>query len=102
MLPVRTAYHLQRHEGKNLRGYKIQIQIHCYGGLNDKWLNPYSDKVVEEKATEGIKKMLVFSPSFIADCLETTYEIGIEYNEIFKKFGGTEITPVESLNENPV
>ena len=70
--------------------------------LNDKWLKPYSDKVVEEKATEGIKKMLVFSPSFIADCLETTYEIGVEYNELFKKFGGTEITLVESLNENPV
>ncbi|MES2394550.1 MAG: ferrochelatase, partial [Bacteroidota bacterium] len=52
--------------------------------LNDKWIKPYSDKVVEQKAKEGKKKMLIFSPAFVSDCLETIYEIGTEYNEIFK------------------
>ncbi len=69
--------------------------------LNDKWIKPYSDKVIEQKGKEGKKKMLVFSPAFVADCLETIYEIGIEYNEIFKKYGGEKIQLVESLNEHP-
>src|SRR3990172_11121513 len=47
--------------------------------LDDKWLKPYSDKVIEEKAKQGVKKILVFSPAFVSDCLETIYEIGTEY-----------------------
>lgn len=70
--------------------------------LNDKWIKPYSDKVVERKANEGKKNMLVFSPAFVADCLETIYEIGTEYNEIFEKHGGKKVQLVESLNDHPV
>jgi len=69
--------------------------------LNDKWIKPYSDKVVEQKAKEGKKKLLIFSPAFVADCLETIYEIGIEYDEIFKEHGGEKVTLVESLNDSP-
>ena len=70
--------------------------------MNDRWLEPFSDKVVEQKAKEGVKKLLAFSPAFIADCLETTVEIGIEYNEIFKENGGTQLDLVESLNDHPL
>ncbi|MBL7892290.1 MAG: ferrochelatase [Bacteroidia bacterium] len=70
--------------------------------LDDKWLKPYSDKVVEEKARQGVKRMLVFSPAFVADCLETIYEIGVEYNEIFHEHGGEKLQLVESLNSHPV
>lgn len=69
--------------------------------LDDKWLKPYSDKVIEEQAKQGIKKILVFSPAFVADCLETIYEIGTEYDHIFKQHGGEKLQLVESLNENP-
>lgn len=69
--------------------------------LNDKWIKPYSDKIIEEKAKEGKKKMLVFSPAFVADCLETIYEIGTEYQEIFTHHGGEKIQLVESLNDSP-
>lgn len=70
--------------------------------LDDKWLKPYSDKVIEELGKKGIKKLLVFSPAFVADCLETLYEIGTEYNEIFKAHGGESVTLVKSLNDNDV
>lgn len=70
--------------------------------LNDKWIKPYSDKVIEELAKKGMKKLLVFSPAFVADCLETIYEIGTEYNEIFTEHGGEKVELVESLNTNPV
>jgi len=66
--------------------------------LNDKWLKPYSDKVVAELAKTGAKKILVFSPAFVADCLETIYEIGTEYDEIFRQHGGEKVTLVSSLN----
>lgn len=68
--------------------------------LDNKWLKPFSDKVVEELANKGAKKILVFSPAFVADCLETIYEIGTEYEEIFKHHGGEKITLVNSLNAN--
>jgi protoporphyrin/coproporphyrin ferrochelatase len=70
--------------------------------LNDKWIKPYSDKVIERKAQEGKRKVLVFSPAFVADCLETIYEIGKEYDEIFIKNGGEKVELVESLNDHPV
>jgi ferrochelatase len=68
--------------------------------LNDKWIKPYSDKVIAEKAKEGKKKILVFSPAFVADCLETIYEIGTEYQEIFEAHGGEKVQLVESLNDS--
>ena len=68
--------------------------------LDQKWLQPFSDKVIEDLAKKGSKKVLVFSPAFVADCLETIYEIGTEYNEIFKEHGGEKITLVTSLNAN--
>ncbi len=70
--------------------------------LNDKWLKPFSDKVVEELAQKGIKKLLVFSPAFTADCLETTIEIGHEYQDIFSANGGDKLQLVESLNDSPI
>ena len=79
---------------------KEKYTISFQSRLNDKWLKPYSDKIIEEKAKSGIKNMLVFSPAFVADCLETVYEIGTEYAEIFKHHGGKELQLVESLNEN--
>lgn len=66
--------------------------------LDNGWLKPYSDKVIEELAKKGFKKVLVFSPAFVADCLETIYEIGTEYREIFEQHGGQHLDWVESLN----
>jgi len=70
--------------------------------LDKKWLEPFSDRVVEEWGKKGAKKLLIFSPAFIADCLETTIEIGTEYQEIFEEHGGHEVQLVESLNDHPL
>jgi ferrochelatase len=68
--------------------------------LDKKWLTPFSDKVVEEWGKRGAKKLLVFSPAFVADCLETIIEIGEEYQEIFEKHGGEKVQLVPSSNTN--
>lgn len=68
--------------------------------LDNKWLTPFTDHELERLAAEGKKRILVFCPSFTADCLETTIEIGTEYKELFTEKGGEEIDLVESLNSN--
>ena len=50
------------------------------------------------KTKKGVKKVLVFSPSFTSDCLETIIEIGYEYKELFINSGGLKLDYVESLN----
>ncbi|MFT5502576.1 MAG: ferrochelatase [Gammaproteobacteria bacterium] len=75
----------------------------CFQSRLDKnWLEPFSDKVVESQAKKGAKKLLVFSPAFTADCLETVIEIGDEYQQIFIQNGGENVQLVESLNDHPL
>jgi ferrochelatase len=70
--------------------------------LDEKWLKPFSDKVVEDCAKKGMKRILVFSPAFTADCLETIIEISDEYQHIFEAKGGEKVQLVESLNDHPL
>lgn len=65
------------------------------------WIKPYSDQVIKNLADKGAKKLLVFSPAFVADCLETVHEIGVEYDELFQEHGGEKVTLVPSLNATP-
>ncbi|WP_293304207.1 ferrochelatase [Pedobacter sp. UBA5917] len=66
------------------------------------WVQPYTTDVLKKLAGEGKKRLLVFSPAFVADCLETLYEITVEYHEEFKELGGEHVQLVESLNDSPV
>ena len=68
---------------------------------NDPWAQPYTSSVIHQLAEKGAKRILVFSPAFVADCLETLYEIAEEYDEELKSLGGEKIQLVESLNDNP-
>lgn len=67
----------------------------------DPWAQPYTSEVIHRLGTNGAKRLLVFSPAFVADCLETLYEIAQEYDLEFKALGGEGIQLVESLNDNP-
>lgn len=67
----------------------------------DPWVKPYTDEILEELPGKGIKKVLAFSPAFVADCLETTIEVGHEFKEAFLAAGGEKWTLVESLNTHP-
>ncbi|MFL0162645.1 ferrochelatase [Aquirufa salirivi] len=67
----------------------------------DPWLQPYTDETIKKLVKEGKKKILAFSPAFVADCLETTIEVGEEYKELFEEAGGEHWQLVESLNNSP-
>lgn len=68
----------------------------------DEWLKPYTADKLSHLAGAGKKRILVICPAFVADCLETLYEIGIEYRDAFLMAGGERLQLVESLNDNPI
>jgi ferrochelatase len=67
---------------------------------NEPWTEPYTSYTLHRMAKEGHKRVLVFCPAFVADCLETLYEIGIEYEKEFKAEGGETLHLVPSLNSS--
>ncbi|UII26495.1 ferrochelatase [Fulvivirga maritima] len=66
----------------------------------DPWIQPYTDDTIIHLIEEGVKNLLVVSPSFVADCLETTLEIGEEYRELFLSNGGKKFHFTRSLNDD--
>ncbi len=69
---------------------------------SDPWIKPYTTDILKECAGRGQKRLLVFSPSFVADCLETISEISHEYAEEFRQMGGEVLDLVEGLNSHPL
>ncbi|WP_046244860.1 ferrochelatase [Hymenobacter terrenus] len=67
----------------------------------DPWLKPYTDIALKDFPAKGIKNVLAFSPAFVADCLETTIEVGDEFKELFEEAGGEHWQLVPSLNSEP-
>lgn len=65
------------------------------------WIQPYTSDTLHDLANKGVKRLLVFSPAFVSDCIETLDEIQVEYANEFKELGGEEVVMVESLNDNP-
>ena len=68
--------------------------------LTKNWIEPFTDEVLEDFPSKGIKNILVLSPAFTADNLETLYEIDDEYKELFIENGGKSLTMVPSLNDS--
>ena len=65
----------------------------------EEWITPYTEQVVEELINNGHKELVLYAPSFVVDCLETTDELGHVLLEEAKEWGGN-IYPVECLNTN--
>ena len=66
----------------------------------EEWLQPYTDKTVEQLARDGVKSIAVFNPGFVSDCLETLEEIAVEAGEIFHHAGGENFTHIPCLNDS--
>lgn len=62
------------------------------------WLEPYTEQTLCELARQGVRRVLVASPGFTTDCLETIDEIGREVTEAFHKAGGERLVRCPCLN----
>lgn len=104
----RFSYLAQSNETARLIAEKLNISKDNYSLCfqsrlgKEPWVQPYTTDVLKKLASEGKKRLLVFSPAFVADCLETLYEITVEYHEEFKELGGEHVQLVESLNNHPL
>jgi len=102
------CYSAQSHDTARLIAEKLNIPKEkytiCFQSRlgNDPWVQPYTSGIVAKLANEGKKRVLVFCPAFVADCLETVYEVTEEYGAEFKALGGEHIQLVESLNDSPI
>lgn len=65
----------------------------------EEWLQPYTDRTVEALARSGVKSLAVMTPGFVADCLETIEEIGVENADIFRENGGVNFARIPCLND---
>ena len=96
-----TCYQTTRELVKRLGLKNGQFSVSFQSRLSNNWMTPFTDKNLVSRAKQGIKSILVVAPAFVADCLETTVEIGWEYKELFTKNGGENLQLVESLNDSP-
>ena len=77
-----TVYETTKLIANKLNLDTSKYEVTFQSRLTNKWLDPFSDKVLELLPSMNQKKVLVFSPAFTADCLETIFEIGDEYKEL--------------------
>lgn len=67
-----------------------------------KWIRPFTDEVLVKLAREGVKRLAIACPSFVADCLETLEEIGLRADAAFREAGGEQLALVPAVNAHPV
>ncbi len=65
----------------------------------EEWLQPYTDETIEKLAHDGIKRIVIVSPAFVCECIETLEEIAMEGKKEFLEAGGEEYTYIPCLND---
>jgi protoporphyrin/coproporphyrin ferrochelatase len=111
-VPERTLhlgdpYHCQCYKTARLLAEALQLDKSQYQVSfqsrfgKAKWLEPATDKTLQALATQGVGRVDVFCPGFVADCLETLEEIAMEGREIFLHAGGQDFHCIPCLNDSP-
>ena len=97
-------YHCYCHKttrliGEKFNSIKVKTTFQSRFGPQE-WLQPYTDKTLENLPKEGIKNVLTICPGFSSDCVETLEEILIQGKESFISAGGKNFDMVPCLNDN--
>ena len=101
-----NCYRRQVIATSNLVMQQLKIPVGKYSlsfqsRLGKGWLQPFTDKRLEDMPKESIKKLLILCPAFVSDCLETLEEIEERGKEIFMKAGGESFKMIPCLNVHP-
>ncbi len=94
---VRTTYLVREQLGYDENQLVMAFQSR-FGRA--KWLKPYTIDTVKALAKRGVKNLVVITPGFSADCLETLEEIAVENAHVFKRYGGENFAAIPCLNDS--
>lgn len=83
----------------NLPEEKVFVSFQSRLG-KDPWIKPYTDFVLQDFPSEGIKNIAIVAPAFVSDCLETLEEIAMGGKEIFETNGGENYHYISCLNDS--
>jgi protoporphyrin/coproporphyrin ferrochelatase len=78
---------------------KLQLVFQSRFGRAE-WLQPYAQETVEGLPKQGVKNLLMISPGFSSDCVETLEELAIGLKETFQENGGEHFAVVPCLNDS--
>lgn len=95
---MRTASALAEHLGLAQGSWSVSFQSRLGRA---KWIEPYTEARLDELAKQGVKKVMVMCPAFVADCIETLEEIGDRGREQFREAGGEDLVLIPCLNDDP-
>lgn len=94
----RTAHALVKELGLGPEDWQMTFQSR-FGP--QPWLQPYTDRTLQELARSGVKRVDLVCPGFAADCLETLEENNILNRELYMAAGGREFHFIPCLNDRP-
>ncbi len=103
----KTCYKHQTHETTRLIAEALDLKKDTFSQSfqsrlgRDPWITPYTDEVIVNLAQKGIKHLVMISPAFVSDCLETLEELGERAKHDFLQAGGTQFTLIPCLNTHP-
>lgn len=80
-------------------GARVRVTFQSRFGAQ-KWLEPYTEPTLREWARQGVRRVDVMCPGFLADCLETLEEIKIECRDAFQAEGGETLNYISCLNDD--
>ena len=95
---LKTTQAFARQAGLDPARYAVSFQSRLTG---EPWLTPYTDYELVRLPKEGKKRLLVITPAFTTDCLETLEEIRMQGSESFLAAGGESFTHIPCLNDHP-
>jgi ferrochelatase len=105
MLARGDPYHFECHKTARLLAERLELaESHWQIGFQSRfgraeWIEPYTASILADYGRNGVRRVDVICPGFVADCLETLEELGIEGRKIFLGAGGREFHLVPCLNE---
>ena len=95
---TRTTRLFAQRAGLDPARWSLAFQSRIAG---EPWLTPYTDFEYKRLAAEGRTRILVITPAFVTDCLETLEEIRVRGAEEFVEAGGKSFTHIPCLNDHP-
>ena len=96
---LRTARLFAQRAGIAPGRWSVAFQSRLAG---EPWLRPFTDEMLAQLPARGVRRLLVISPAFVTDCLETLEELCVEGKKTFLAAGGEFFQQIPCLNDQRV